>query len=169
MLATVKPSLDVADRVVYRAFEVPDLLTPEHQLRAAGAALLRRCLSNRVADDDYSESAIMSNLYLYQVASTYWIEAAASELRQAAFDPLLGRYQEEPDQSPTSTEEALRNAIFGHAEERRAGEQGGELTGNLGRALAREIVLAVIETAGARDALREARLDLEAGRTPRDW
>jgi hypothetical protein len=169
MLAGMKPTLDVYDRVVYRAFGVPDSLTPEHQLRAAGAALLRRCLSNPAPDDDYSENTILSNLFVHQEASTYWIEAAVSELRQAAFDPLLGQYQEERNRPRAATEEGLRTAICNHAEKGRAGDQGGELTGNLGRALAREVVLAVIETAGAVDALREARHDLEGGQTNRGW
>jgi hypothetical protein len=164
----VKSSLDVYDRVVYRAFGVPDSLTPEHQLRAAGAALLRRCLSNRSADDDFSESNILRGLYVHQEASTYWIEAAASQLRQAAFDPLLGQYEEQENRPRNSTEESLRNSIFNDAEDRRAGDQRANLTGNLGMALAREVVLAVIETASAIDALRAARLDLE-GRTQREW
>jgi hypothetical protein len=169
MLTDVKPTLDAYDRLVYRAFGVPDSLTPEHQLRAAGAGLLRRCLSNRAADDDYGETTVLSNLYVYQEASTHWIEAAAGELRQGTFDPLLGQYEEASDRSRTPTEARLCTAIFNQAEQTRAGYQSSNLTGNLGMALAREVLIAVMETASAMSALREAQLDLEVNRTHRGW
>lgn len=75
-------TMDVHERIVYRAFGVPDVLDEENQLKAASAALLRAA---KTQTND--QSALP-----WQCVAQAYVEAGVRMLREHQLDAVIGGF-----------------------------------------------------------------------------
>jgi hypothetical protein len=93
----------VYERIVAQAFEVPDVLTDDNQVKAAGVALLR------LANFFGLEPTRREN---YELVAAHNISTVATMLERHELDSTIGGYLD--DQIREEADSRLDNAVFNH-------------------------------------------------------
>jgi hypothetical protein len=93
----------VYERIVAQAFDVPDVLTDEHQIKAAAVALLR--LAKFFGPDPTHRES-------YELVACHNISTVATMLEQHELDSTIGGYL--GDQAREQAEAHLVNEVFNH-------------------------------------------------------
>jgi hypothetical protein len=93
----------VYERIVAQAFDVPDVLTDENQVKAAATALLR--LANFFGRDILHRDS-------YEVVAAHNISTVATMLEQHELDATIGGYLGE--QAREGAAARLADAVFNH-------------------------------------------------------